>query len=49
MGAQSRSVSLTYTMPQRETVAGDAFRNVSFSNMIFTLCVMANRSPLERV
>ena len=44
-GGQSRSVSDTYTMPARDTVAGDAFSRFSFSNMIFTFSVMGMRSP----
>jgi hypothetical protein len=45
-GPQSRSVLLTKMMPARLTVAGEAFRRSSTSNMSFTLSVMGMRSPL---
>mmetsp|Transcript_27606 Transcript_27606/g.40737 ORF Transcript_27606/g.40737 Transcript_27606/m.40737 type:complete len:245 (-) Transcript_27606:3092-3826(-) len=48
-GAQSNSVSLTYMIPARETVAGEAFTNVSTSNMILTLSVIGMRSPFAKV
>mmetsp|Transcript_22743 Transcript_22743/g.59236 ORF Transcript_22743/g.59236 Transcript_22743/m.59236 type:complete len:260 (-) Transcript_22743:777-1556(-) len=49
MGSQSKSDALTNIIPARDTVAGDAFRRSSTSNMSLTLSVIGMRSPFANV
>ena len=48
-GSQYKSVSLTYTIPQRDTVAGDALSKFSTSKTSFTFSVIAILSLFARV
>lgn len=49
MGLQGRQDDDMYTMPMRDTVAGDALSRLSGSNKSLQLVAISMRSPLARV